>query len=139
MLCSLQGGMAGDLMQVWRNEMEPLLEVKHLTKTFKQNGREEAAAVDNLSFCLYPGETLGIVGESGSGKSTAAKAIARLIDVTDGEIFLQGENITHLRGRALRRIYRKYQMVFQSPAGSFDPRRTLGDGIGESLVSTPKA
>lgn len=99
--------------------MEPLLEVKHLTKTFKQNGREEAAAVDNLSFCLYPGETLGIVGESGSGKSTAAKAIARLIDVTDGEIFLQGENITHLRGRALRRIYRKYQMVFQSPAGSF--------------------
>lgn len=113
--------------------MEPLLEVKHLTKTYKQNGREEAAAVDNLSFCLYPGETLGIVGESGSGKSTAAKAIARLIDVTDGEIFLQGENITHLRGRALRRIYRKYQMVFQSPAGSFDPRRTLGDGIGESL------
>lgn len=113
--------------------MEPLLEVRNLTKTFPKKGQEEFTAVDHLNFCLNPQETLGIVGESGSGKSTVAKTVTRLTDVTEGEIFLKGENITNLKGRELRRIYRKYQMVFQSPAGSFNPRKTLGYGIGESL------
>lgn len=113
--------------------MEPILEVKNLTKTFAGREKEEFTAVDQVNFRLYPGETLGIVGESGSGKSTVAKAVTRLQNPTSGEILLKGKPITHIRGRGLGEIYRRIQMVFQSPAGSFDPRRTLGDGIGESL------
>lgn len=113
--------------------MKPLIEVKNLTKTFYRNGKAVLTAVDGVSFQLYPGEILGIVGESGSGKSTVARLITRLIDATDGTIELDGQDITCIRGRELREIYRKIQMVFQSPGGSFDPRRTLGDGIGESL------
>ena len=89
--------------------------------------------MNDVSFCLYPGEILGIVGESGSGKSTVAKLITRLVDPTEGEIILDGQDITHLKGTALKDAYGKLQMVFQNPVGSFDPRRTLGDGIGESL------
>ncbi|HIV24546.1 MAG TPA: ABC transporter ATP-binding protein [Candidatus Scatomonas pullistercoris] len=116
--------------------MEPLLEVKNLTKVFKKKGQETLSAVDHLNFCLYPGETLGIVGESGSGKSTVARAVTRLLPVTEGKIYLEGREITGLKGRKLADIYRGIQMVFQSPAGSFDPRRTLGDGIGESLKNS---
>lgn len=119
--------------------MEPLLEVKNLTKVFKRSGQKPVTAVDHVSFRLYPGEILGIVGESGSGKSTVARLLTRLTEVTEGEIFLRGRNITGLRGKALREIYRHMQMVFQSPAGSFDPRRTLGDGIGESLRGCSRA
>lgn len=113
--------------------IQPILEVKHLTKTFAGRGKEKLTAVDDVSFFLNPGESLGIVGESGSGKSTLVRAVARLIDVTSGEILLGGKEITHLRGKELRQAYRSFQMVFQSPVSSFDPRRTLGDGIGESL------
>ena len=113
--------------------MEPILEIKNLTKTFASKDKEDFIALDHVSFQLYPGETLGIVGESGSGKSTLAKAVTRLVDVTEGEIFLCGEDITDAKGKKLREAYQNIQMVFQTPAGSFDPRRTLGDGIGESL------
>ena len=82
---------------------------------------------------LEAGETLGIVGESGSGKSTLAKMITRLTDITDGTLKFQGKDITKLKQSQLRDVYGNIQMVFQNPAGSFDPRRTLGDGIGESL------
>ena len=80
-----------------------------------------------------PGEILGIVGESGSGKSTIARLITRQIDATTGTIEIDGQDITRLVGRHLIPVYAKIQMVFQTPAGSFDPRRTLGDGICESL------
>lgn len=113
--------------------MEPILQVNHLKKLFHQRGKRDVAAVNDVSFCLYPGEILGIVGESGSGKSTVAKLITRLEDVTDGQIILDGQVITHSKGTARKEIYEKIQMVFQNPVGSFDPRRTLGDGIGESL------
>lgn len=114
--------------------MEPLLEVRDLTVHFVQRqGKKEFAAADGVSFRLYPGEILGIVGESGSGKSTVARAAARLYPVTSGEIFLHGREITRVTGRRRREIYRKLQMVFQFPAESFDPRRTLGDGIEEGL------
>ncbi len=113
--------------------MEPILEVKNLKKTFGQTGRGELEAVRGISFRLYPGESLGIVGESGCGKSTVARLITRLIDVTEGNIFLKGEDITRADGRRLREVYRSIQMVFQSPVESFDPRRTLGDAVGESL------
>lgn len=113
--------------------MEPILEVKGLKKVFHQRGKRDVTAVDDISFTLYPGEILGIVGESGSGKSTIAKMVTRLVDPTDGEIILDGQNITHLKGSALKDAYSKIQMVFQTPAGSFNPRKTLGYGIGESL------
>lgn len=113
--------------------MEPILTADNLTKIFDEKGKEKFTAVDHISFQLYPGETLGIVGESGSGKSTLAKMISRLTDITEGSLVLGGKEITRVKGKVLRRAYEDIQMVFQSPAASFDPRRTLGDGIGESL------
>ena len=113
--------------------MEPILRVENLTKTFSRSGQSDLTAVNGISFDLWPGECLGIIGESGSGKTTAVNLITRLLDVTDGKIFLAGENITWKTGEALRAVYQKIQMVFQTPTDSFDPRCTLGDGIGESL------
>ena len=111
--------------------MEPILKVEALTKTF--SGQREIAAVNGISFELFPGECLAIIGESGSGKTTAVNMISRLTDVTAGSILLEGQEITHRKGKQLREVYRQMQMVFQTPTDSFDPRRTLGDGIGESL------
>ena len=113
--------------------MNTLLEAEHLTKIFTRRGKESFKAVDDVSFSLKEGETLGIVGESGSGKSTLAKLITRLTDVTEGTLKFQGKDITRLKQSQLKDVYGNIQMVFQNPAGSFDPRRTLGDGIGESL------
>lgn len=113
--------------------MEPILEVNDLTKTFHAEGKGDITAVNQVSFQLFPGETLGIVGESGCGKSTLAKLLCRLVDPTEGAIRLCGQEITKARGKELIRAYRNMQMVFQDPVSSFDPRRTLGDGIGESL------
>lgn len=113
--------------------MKPILEVKNLTITFEEGSRRALTAVNGVSFCLYPNETLGIVGESGSGKSTIARAVTRLLKVSEGQILLDGRDIAREKGKALREVYRQIQMVFQSPAASFDPRQTLGDGIGECL------
>ena len=112
---------------------EPILSVKGLTKTFKLQGREDVHAVKDATFDLMPGECLGIIGESGSGKTTVVNMITRLLDVTKGSILLDGEEITNVSGESLRKAYAKMQMVFQTPTDSFDPRRRLGDGIGESL------
>ena len=112
---------------------KPILEIHNLTKTFVTEGKPDFTALDHVSFQLYPGETLGIVGESGSGKSTLAKTITRLIDATEGTVTLDGKDITRVGGKELRDVYKDIQMVFQTPVSSFDPRRTLGDGIGESL------
>ena len=113
--------------------MKPVLSVESLTKVFTRKGQPPFTAVDHISFEVQPGQCVGIIGESGSGKSTAANMIARLIDPTEGQVMLDGQDITRMKGKALRAAYRKMQMVFQTPAESFDPRRTLGDGIGESL------
>lgn len=113
--------------------MEPILEVSGLTRRFFARNQDSFAAVDQVSFRLFPGEKLGIVGESGCGKSTLAKLLCRLIDPTGGTIRLCGKDITKSRGKDLTGVYRNIQMVFQDPVASFDPRRTLGDGVGESL------
>ncbi len=115
--------------------MEPVLKVYNVSKIFTRKNQNELLAVDNISFELMPGECLAIIGESGSGKTTAVNMITRLIDCTSGKIELDGKDITSIRGKNLRNVYRKMQMVFQTPTDSFDPRRTLGDGIGESLVN----
>jgi peptide/nickel transport system ATP-binding protein len=111
----------------------PILKVDNLTKVFTRKGQPDFTAVDHISFEVEPGQCLGIIGESGSGKSTVANLITRLIDPTEGQIVLDGEDITRLKGRQLQTAYRKMQMVFQTPTESFDPRHTLGDGVGESL------
>ena len=113
--------------------MSILLEAEHLTKIFTQRGKNPFKAVNDVSFTLKKGETLGIVGESGSGKSTIAKLLTRLTDITEGTLKFEGKDITRLKQSQLKEVYGDIQMVFQNPAGSFDPRRTLGDGIGESL------
>ena len=115
--------------------MEPILKVEHLTKRFTRKGQPDFTAVKDVSFELYPGECLGIIGESGSGKSTVANMITRLTDATEGTVTLLGKDITRQKGAALRETYRHLQMVFQTPTDSFDPRRTLGDGIAESMVN----
>lgn len=111
---------------------DTILKAEHLKKVFT-SGKKSFTAVENVSFTLERGECLGIVGESGSGKSTIARMITRLIDITEGSVSLLGKDITSIKGKELRAVYREMQMVFQMPMESFDPRRTLGDGIGESL------
>lgn len=113
--------------------MEPILKVDNLTRVFTRKGQPDFTAVDHISFELQPGECLGIIGESGSGKSTVVNMVTRLIDSTEGSIILDGQDITRLKGKGLKPAYQKMQMVFQTPTESFDPRRSLGDGIGESL------
>ena len=112
---------------------EPILSVKDLTKTFKLQGREDVHAVKDAAFDLMPGECLGVIGESGSGKTTLVNMITGLLPATSGTVTLDGLEVTKRRGKDLRRAWKKMQVVFQTPTESFDPRRTLGDGIMESL------
>lgn len=113
--------------------MKEILKTENLTRHFEDKDKTSFAAVDNVSFTLYEGETLGIVGESGCGKSTLVKLITGLRSADSGKILLDGQDITHVRGKKLREVYRQMQMVFQSPVSSFDPRKTVGYGISESL------
>jgi len=118
-----------------------LLEVKNLKVHFpvRQAGgwfsqaRETVKAVDGVSLEIAPGETVGLVGESGCGKSTLGRAILRLIEPTAGEVFLGGENLTQMTGAELRARRRKFQMIFQDPIGSLNPRMTVEDIVGEAL------
>lgn len=110
-----------------------VLELQEVTKVFSGRKGAQVRALDRVSFCIEEGESVGLIGLSGSGKSTVANAVCRFIDVTSGRILLRGCDITEARGKALRQAYKEVQMVFQSPRSSFDPRRTLGDGVGECL------
>ena len=109
-----------------------LLEVRSLKKYFGQGARRRLV-LDDVSFDLDAGERLGIVGRSGCGKSTLVKLIARLLDGDGGSIIFDGEDITRTSGSKLRAVYRRMQMIFQSPEDSFNPRRTLGWSVGEPL------
>lgn len=90
-------------------------------------------AVDDGSFSIAPRETVGLVGESGCGKTTLGRAVIRLQEPTGGKILFQGENITNLAGADLRILRRQFQMIFQDPYGSLDPRMQVEDVIGEAL------
>jgi oligopeptide transport system ATP-binding protein len=116
-----------------------LLEVRQLKVHFPvRRGlltgvRAWVRAVEDVSLTLAPGETLGLVGESGCGKTTLGRAILRLIEPTAGSICLEGEDLTRMRGAALRARRRKFQMVFQDPNSTLNPRLPVGESIGEAL------
>ncbi len=120
---------------------QPLLVAEGLKKYFPirqgwliERTRDWVRAVDDVSFEINVGETLGLVGESGSGKSTTGYCVVRLLELTAGRIFFEGREITKLRGEALRQIRREMQIVFQDPYASLNPRMTVGDIVAEPLV-----
>src|SRR5690554_2146691 len=119
---------------------ENLLEVKNLVKHFpirqgiifsRQIGAVQA--VDNITFNVHKGETLGLVGESGCGKTTAGRCILRLIEPTSGDVIFDGRNVPQLAKDDLRELRKEMQIIFQDPYGSLNPRMTVGDIIGEPL------
>lgn len=110
----------------------PLLTVSGLTKTFRSGGRH-VPAVDDISFELPAGQTLGIVGASGSGKSTLARLLMRLIPADSGSIRFQGQDWLALSGTRLRRARADIQMVFQDPASAFNPRATVESALADPL------
>ncbi len=117
----------------------PLLEVKNLKVHFPvkpgmfSRVHEFVKAVDDVSFAIEPGETLGLVGESGCGKTTLSRAVVRLVEPTAGSVLLNGEDITRMNGSELRARRRKFQMIFQDPYGSLNPRMTVEQIVGEAL------
>ncbi|MFY9614993.1 MAG: oligopeptide/dipeptide ABC transporter ATP-binding protein [Candidatus Dormiibacterota bacterium] len=106
-----------------------------LTKHFSVGVGQTVRAVDDVSFDIMPGETLGLVGESGCGKSTLGRVVCQLIKATAGSLFFEGEDLTQVRGEKLRQIRRQIQIIFQDPYASLDPRMTIGDIIAEPLVN----
>lgn len=123
------------------NDQQPIIEVKQLRKLFPVKkttlwDKEEkfVHAVDEVSFVLHPGEVLALVGESGCGKSTLALTLMNLEAPTAGQIFFEGQDVTHLSGKPLQAMRRDMQMVFQDPYESLNPTMTIGDIVTEPLV-----
>jgi oligopeptide transport system ATP-binding protein len=118
----------------------PIIEVKNLKKYFPVNkgllGRKRSyvKAVDDISFTINKGETLGLVGESGCGKSTTGRMLMRLLDPTEGQIYFEGNEISNLNDNQIRSTRKDFQMVFQDPYASLNPRMKVGEIIAEPLV-----
>jgi peptide/nickel transport system ATP-binding protein len=116
---------------------EPLVAVENLTKYFPitkgiilQKEVARVHAVEDVTFTIYPGETLGLVGESGCGKSTTARLVTKLLEPTSGRIFFEGEEISGYNRKRMRPFRRQMQMIFQDPYASLNPRQTVGQIIG---------
>ena len=113
---------------------EPLLKIEGLKQYFKVNRTFSVKAVDDVSFCIYPGETYGLVGESGSGKSTIGRSVIRLYDPTAGKIIFNGTDISgNLNKKENEMLHTQMQMIFQDPMASLNPRKKVEDIIGEGL------
>ncbi len=121
-------------------EAPTLMRVHGLTKHFPlrtgilQRITGYVRAVDNVSFEIREGETLGLVGESGCGKTTVGRSILRLIPLTSGQIDFDGQDVLAMKPRAMQRLRRQMQIIFQDPIGSLNPRMTVGDIVGEPLI-----
>ena len=114
---------------------QQLVSVRHLVKHFPVEGSDDVVrAVDDVSFEILRGETLGLVGESGCGKSTVGRCLLRLIEPTAGQIDFDGRNVRSLNRNDLRELRREMQIVFQDPYASLNPRMKIGDIVGEPLV-----
>lgn len=128
--------MMSDIQAVNR---EKLLEVKNLKKYFPVKSGffgkvvNNVKAVDDISFSIYKGETLGLVGESGCGKSTTGRMLVNLLQPTAGEVFFEGRNLSELKSHEQREYCKKIQIIFQDPYASLNPRMTIGDIISEPL------
>ncbi|WP_145541478.1 ABC transporter ATP-binding protein [Staphylococcus warneri] len=108
--------------------------MKHLKQYFNQGKKNEVRAIEDISFDIYKGETLGLVGESGCGKSTTGKAIIKLNDITNGEIIYDGTDIHNIRKRQdMLKFNKKIQMIFQDPYASLNPRLKVMDIVGEGI------
>ncbi|NQF12615.1 MULTISPECIES: ABC transporter ATP-binding protein [Brevibacillus] len=114
------------------DKRENLIEVRNLKKFFSI-GDNTLKAVNDISFEIKRGETLGVVGESGCGKSTAGRTILRLYDATEGDVLFEGKSIMNLNQQEMKAMRRNMQMIFQDPYASLNPRMTVGDIIGEAL------
>jgi oligopeptide/dipeptide ABC transporter ATP-binding protein len=117
-----------------RPEVDPLVDMNDVRKTFTHRGRSPIVAVDRVTISLGRGESLGIVGESGSGKTTLARCLVRLVEPTDGQIRFDGIDISRLSDKKLRSVRRRFQIVFQDPYDSLDPRWTVRRTLEEPLV-----
>ncbi|MGE5196066.1 MAG: ABC transporter ATP-binding protein [Anaerolineae bacterium] len=114
-------------------QARPLLRVKNLSKTYLSHGLV-LKAIDNISFEIDEGETLGLVGESGCGKSTLARTLLRLEEPNAGEIFFENRNLASLRAQELKALRKDIQIIFQDPYASLNPRMSAGDIIAEPLL-----
>ena len=114
--------------------MPALLEVKDLKKYFELKRGVMLHAVDGINFSLEAGKTLGVVGESGCGKSTLGRTILHLLDNTEGQIFFEGKDVTHVKRKELAALHEDMQLIFQDPYSSLDPRKSVKELIMEPLI-----
>jgi len=112
----------------------PLIEVRGLKTYFGRSDRP-VRAVDDVSFAIAPGETLGLVGESGSGKSTIGRTVLRLVEATAGQVLYRGDDIGELSSERLRRLRSKLQIIFQDPYASLNPKMRIGAILDEALAT----
>ncbi len=128
------------LQELNQFKTDPLVRVEHLKiwypakKTFLGKAISFNKAVDDISFDIYPGETLGLVGESGCGKTTLGRALLQLIPTTAGSIYYKDENLANASANRMKNLRKEMQLIFQDPYSSLNPRMTIGDAIAEPLL-----